>query len=48
MTSRFNNLNRSIPGSTTGESIGVGIALFAGVMMMIVVGNVLATLWPGI
>jgi hypothetical protein len=45
MTLRFNNLSRPIPGSTTGEQIGLGIGLFAGVMVLIIVGFVMASLF---
>jgi hypothetical protein len=45
MTSRFTKIARPLATQTTGETIGVGIAIFAGVIVSIIVGFVMASLF---
>ena len=45
MSPRFNNLKRQLPGPTNGEAIGTGIGILAGVVVLIIVGTVVASLF---
>jgi hypothetical protein len=46
MSPRFNNLKRSHQVPTTGEAVGTGMAILAGIIVLIIVGITLASIWP--
>lgn len=45
MSPRFNNLSRQHQVPTSGEGIGTGIGILAGVVVLVIVGMVMATLF---
>lgn len=46
MSPRFQNISRPLPGPTNGEAIGTGLALLLGVIFLVIVVRVIASMMP--